>query len=73
MGEGPHIPAKLVVKRGEKHIHVTQKYADKNILETREGWRREWGGAMAGIVVEGKDAQQEFYYIGTLYMGIYTW
>jgi hypothetical protein len=49
MEEGPHIPAncyqsklvKLAVKRGEKHIHVAQKYANKNILEPREG--RRWG------------------------------
>jgi hypothetical protein len=65
VGEGPHIPAnyyqsklaKLVVKMREKHTYVTQKYANKNILEPREGWRWEWGGAMAGIVVEGKDVE----------------
>ena len=55
MEEGPHIPAKLLPKqiskisskRGEKHIHVAQKYANKNILEPREGrgcgrWRALW-------------------------------
>ena len=55
---------KLAVKRGEKHTHVTQKHANKNISEPREGWRWEQGGATAGIVVEGKNVERSHYPVG---------
>ena len=53
-----------MVKRGEKHTHVTPKYTNKNILEPREGWRRGWGGAMVGIVVGGKNVEQSHFPVG---------
>ena len=60
-----------MVKKGEKHTHVTPKYANKNILEPREEWRWGWGGAMVDIVVEGKNFEQSDYPIGA--QNIYFW